>query len=206
MFGLKRRQEPQGKALAAVQQTATVIPFPSTKVPERVVEPEEQRSYEEVAKTLGFKPAELVRAQLLEFFEIEGIQLYDYAQVEAWLSDKNKQAKTSHWCWRPLRKKDVVKGYRWAFGGQYGNMPLDGYYDSSDDACRPYQRLVPRRVLDKVASIEAKFGDKVKFFVSDYATPKPDPFIMVRPAARDDDGEYHFIFDVWDEPGFNDKA
>ncbi|KKS33374.1 MAG: hypothetical protein UU96_C0026G0001, partial [Parcubacteria group bacterium GW2011_GWC2_42_13] len=22
----------------------------------------------------------------------------------------------------------------------------------------------------------------------------------------DDDGEYHFIFDVWDEPGFNDKA
>ena len=58
--------------------------------------------------------------------------------------------------------------------------------------------------LEKVMKIEQKFGDRVKFFVSDYIFPKPDPFIMVRPAMENagDATEYHFVFDVWDEPGF----
>ena len=208
MFGLKRRQEPQDAApLAPVQQTAVVIPFPSATVPERVVEPDKQRSYEEVAKALGFKPAELVRAQLLEFFEQEGIKLYDNDQVEAWLSDKKKQAEAEHWCWRPLREKDIIAGYRWGYTKDTQTWH-DGFYSSTGKSweCRPYQRLVPQHALEKVAKLEAKFGDDVKFFVSDYAHPDVDPFIMVRPAAcNDGGGNYRLIFDAWDEPGFGDN-
>lgn len=208
MFGLKRRQEPQ-ETPVAVPQTATVIPYPSAKVPERMVEPDKQRSYEEVSRSLGFEPAELTRAQLLEFFEDEGIKLYDYGQVYAWLSNKKKEANVECWCWRALREKDVIAGYRWGFNHQTTSWD-DGFYSSRNDQgwqCRPYDRLVPLHALEKVAKIEAKFGDRVKFFVSDYARPDVDPFIMVRPAMCDSgtQAEYNLIFDAWDEPGFGDE-
>ena len=190
----------------APQQTAEVIPFPSAKVPEQVIEPEKRQSYEEVARVLGFKPAELVRAELLEFFEQEGTKLYDCSQVKAWLSDKKKKAKAKHWCWRPLREKDIITGYLWGYMKDTQTWD-DGFYSSTSKSweCRPYQRLVPLHALEKVVKLEAKFGGYVKFFVSDYAVPDVDPFIMVRPAACDDGGDnYHLIFDAWDEPGFGE--
>src|SRR3989344_5481107 len=157
MLGWGKLQEPQVQvdevAQAEIQRLERMagIPFPSAQVPACLVEPQKQRSYAEVAQLLGFVPAELTRAQLLEFFEQESIKFYDKKE------------------WR----------------------------------CRPYERLVPFHALEKVAKIETKFGDRVKFFVSDYATPNVDPFIMVRPAACDScDHEYNLIFDAWDEPGF----
>ncbi len=105
----------------------------------------------------------------------------------------------------PLRDKDIITGYQWGYDHQTGKWS-DSFYSSSDKKwqCRPYERLVPMHALEKVAKIEAKFGDSVKFLVSDYAAPNADPFIMVRPAMCDSgtQAEYHLIFDVWDEPGF----
>ncbi len=206
MFALRKKQADQ-VALAEVAELERMaaIPFPTARVPLRLVEPQKQRSYEEVAKSLGFFPAELTRAQLLEFFEDEGIKLYDYAQVCAWMTKKKVEAKAENWCWRALREKDIITGYRWGYDRQAGKWS-DGFYSSSDKKwqCRPYERLVPMHALEKVAKIEAKFGDRVKFLVSDYAAPDADPFIMVRPTMCDSgtQAEYNLIFDVWDEPGF----
>jgi len=208
MLGWGKRQEPQVQvdevAQAEIQRLERMagIPFPSAQVPACLVEPQKQRSYAEVAQLLGFVPAELTRAQLLEFFEQESIKLYDNAQVSAWLTKKKVEAKATSWCWRALREKDTITDYRWGFNRQR-SWPYDGFYDKKEWRCRPYERLVPFHALEKVAKIETKFGDRVKFFVSDYATPNVDPFIMVRPAACDSgDHEYNLIFDAWDEPGF----
>jgi hypothetical protein len=62
---------------------------------------------------------------------------------------------------------------------------------------RPYHHAVPIHVLRQVNKIQDRFGDEVKFFVSDYTDPKPDPFIMV--TALD---VQQIIFGVWDEPNF----
>lgn len=178
------------------KQSLVNVEFPTARVPMIVID--EQGSYEELAETLGFAPAELVRAQLLEFFARAGIKIYDYDRVSQWLTKKRKEAKKSRWCWRPLRLKDVVRGYRW------GSWEEDDFYDSGDSGCRQYERLIPRGVLEKVAKIEVAFGDRVNFFVSDYADQKPDPFIMVRAKTVDTDNprDYQFVFDHWDEPGF----
>lgn len=214
MLGLGKRRAPRvvadpvAQAEIAELERMAAIPFPSAAVPARLVEPEKQRSYEEVAKALGFAPAELTRAQLIKFFEQEGIKLYDSSQVRAWLTKKKVEAKVEHWCWRALREKDIITGYNWGHSrdkdGIWGRWE-DGFYSSSDKSwqCRPYERLVPLHALEKVAKIEAKFGDRVKFFVSDFASPHADPFIMVRPAMCDSgDHDYQLVFDVWDEPGF----
>lgn len=199
----KRRADAVATVEIAELERIAAIQFPTARVPLRLVESQKQRSYEEVARQLGFVPAELTRAQLLEFFESEGIKLYDHGQVSAWLTGKKKQAKATHWCWRPLREKDAIKGYRWGWNREAGRNN-DGFYSSNDWSCRPYERLVPMHALEKVVKIEAKFGDRVKFFVSDYPSPNADPFIMVRPAMCDSgtQAEYQLIFDVWDEPGF----
>lgn len=208
MLGLLRKQnKPPVDRLAqaeiAKQERIAAIPFPTARVPLRLFESQKQRSYEEVAQQLDFDPAELTRAQLLEFFWTEGITLYDYDQVNAWLGKKKAEAKAKLWCWRPLREKDIITAYRWGFDYEKGKWN-DGFYRAKNWSCRPYDRLVPLHALLKVAKIEGKFGDRVKFFVSDYATPDVDPFIMVRPAMCDSgtQAEYNLIFDVWDEPGF----
>lgn len=193
------------EAEIAELEKIAAIPFPTAQVPGRLVESEKQRSYEEVAKSLGFIPAELTRAQLLEFFETEGIKLYDYKQVCAWMTEKKKQANAENWCWRALREKDIIIGYHWGYSQERG-VWNDGFYSSQSKKweCRPYERLVPLHALEKVAKIEAKFGDQVKFFVSDYAARDADPFIMVRPAKSETGilANYLLVFDVWDEPGF----
>ncbi len=180
------------------------FPYPVATDAEEVATPAVQHSYDEIAKKLGFEPAELIRAQLLAFFKDEGIKLFPYEDVNQWMIKKRKEAGADLWCWRPLRPKDVITEYLWGTTdrGKYE----DGFYDKGHWECRPYGRLVPQNILEMVAKIEKVFGDKVKFFVCDYASADPDPFIMVRPAVCDDgtdeDDPYKLVFGAWDEPGF----
>lgn len=46
-----------------------------------------------------------------------------------------------------------------------------------------------------------QFMGKLRFYVSDYAVPEPDPFIAVK-FSCDRTSRDIIIFDVWDEPGF----
>jgi hypothetical protein len=201
VFGIKlRRGESKRDEEVRELEEAFELPFPDSSIPEPLVGEEGQRSYEEVAEALGFAPAELTNAQLISFFSQEGIKLYDYDQVSKWLTKKREEASTKLWCWRPLRDKDVMENVSW---GWSSDGYVDGYYRSGH--CTPYARLVPQHALEKVMKLEKKFGNRVKFFVSGYPDPKPDPFIMVRSAMSSDGGDTHFfVFDVWDEPGFGD--
>lgn len=208
MFALRKPQESQVNQVAqaniAKLERVAAIPFPTARVPLRLVESQKAISYGEIAQSIGFMPAELTRVQLLEFFEEESIKVYDYDQMSAWLTKKKIEVKAEHWCWRPLRKKDIITGYRWGYDAEKKTWS-DGFYSSADKSweCRPYARLVPQHALEKVAKIETKFGDRVKFFVSDYDHQDVDPFIMVRPTMCNDGGaNYRLVFDAWDEPGF----
>ena len=160
--------------------------------------------YEEVSRSVGFVPAELLRAQLIAFFAANEICLYPPDEVSTWLAHKcNREHpdKKMLWCWAPLRPQDVIDGWHWGFEDK-GSHWQHGLYEKR--RCQVYQRLVPLPALEKVRKIEESFGQSVKFFVSGYTSPIPDPFIMVRPAQMNagDVTPYNLIFDHWDEPGF----
>src|SRR5690242_20211649 len=61
---LKVAEEQKQREIAVLERIAK-IPFPSARIPDQLLEPEKKRSYDEMAESLGFVPAELIRAQLL---------------------------------------------------------------------------------------------------------------------------------------------
>lgn len=167
---------------------------------------QKMRDYTSIAKSVGFRPAELILVELYDFLEKQSIKIFSYGAVYRWLNSK-RPAGIDHWCWRPLREKDVIKEYLWGFeaGSNGQTISSSGYYNYKRWDCRPYSRLVPQHALEKMEKIALQFGDEVKFFVSDFAVPDLDPFIMARPAACDDAAgplNNTVVFDMWDEPGF----
>ena len=163
---VERRAEETVNVLEKAQEEPSL----ESRVPERIVDASLQHSYEELSTLLGFDPAELTRAQLLAFFEEHNIALYDYGQVEARLTKKKDEAGKKHWCWQAFREEDIVKKFRWGF---QDSTPTDGYYSGKKWECRPYERLIPRHALEKVALIREHFGERVKFFVSDLSQQTP---------------------------------
>jgi hypothetical protein len=199
MLGLRRRT-------ATAPAPAPVIPFPTARHILRSVGTAKQQTYEEVAESIGFAPSELIVTQIANFLEEEGIQRYDWGEVDRWLKSKLKEMNAETWCWRPLRTRDRITEYRWGrvdwINGEH--RWSGGFY--RNDYCPVYDRLVPAHALQKVAKIDTRFGEQTKIFVSDFYDGRnidPDPFIMVRPAVHSYDVlASTFIFDVWDEPGF----
>jgi len=153
-------------------------------------------SYEELSKELGFYPGQLLEEQVLRFFLSEGITVYNEDDVFNYLCkkvDESRSRSIYRWVWIPLREKDRDGGIAIT-----GRLPRDnwcGLWSPQWDTI--YSKLVPARTLEKVKLIESKFPDKLRFYVSDYVVPNPDPFIMVTAV-----GVRTLIFDVWDEPGF----
>lgn len=164
----------------------------------------EYLAYKRTCETIGFEPIALIEAEILAFMAEKKIKRYDNAKVGAFLTAKAKQLSEYHyWQWVPLREKDtpaptapIVSGVftqnlMWSSG--WANGPSVGPSDVT------YQKAIPLRVLARVEQFIQKFGDKVRFMVSDYAERRPDPFIAVMPKAG---GTEAIIFDVWDEPDF----
>ena len=191
-------------AVPVVQPTAKVIPFPNARVPDRPLEKSPQAEYDKLAKSLKFAPEELVRMQILALLKDHNIPVFDYAEVNRYMTDKKEAAGKEHWFWRPLRDKDGLEDSEWG----YENFEYsEGYYRQENDECRSYDRLVPLHALQKVALLERRFRNRVSFFVSDYGDPKPDPFLGVMSRRVGDMGieEQMLIIDVWHEPGFGKK-
>jgi len=155
-------------------------------------------AYEELAAELKYHPIQLVHQQLLRFMDEQGIDVYDFDPVNAYLT-RIARSEGKEWLCRPLRQEDVMQGWngRDKRGRETGIWSDHGHYNPASTECRPYNKLVPLRALQKVKLIRDKFGERVRFFVSDYAVPNPDPFIF----AKIVDIEL-VPFDVWDEPGF----
>lgn len=157
-------------------------------------------AYEKLAKELEFMPAQLLEEQLLRFLAESQIPIYDCDEVDAYLTQVAKK-NNKFWIWKPLREKDKPNGWLWGGHNNDGASAMRGHGSYRDEwEYRPYAKAVPIHILRRVKKIQDKFGDAVKFFVSDYADPRPDPFIMT--TALD---VKRIIFGVWDEPGFSSE-
>lgn len=177
MLGLKKKE-------VEVLQPIKELPKPKAN---QVVCDFPLKEYEKVANEVGFLPADLLHKQILQFLRDEKIPVYDYSSVMAYLKrhlellPPQPRGKDLVVVWVPLRKKDDWGGYVAGFVHNEGS----------------YDKLIPAHVLRDVQKIEVEFKDQVKFFVSDYKVPNPDPFIMVTALQMLD-----VVFGIWDEPGF----
>lgn len=190
MFGLGQRK---------VVEAPVAVSMPPRPIARSVtVGSQPLGTYEKLAEELGFLPAQLLEEQLHRFLAEKQIQIYPYEEVDKYLAAiAEKEGKA--WIWRPLREKDKPN---YVYPGRANQSKgVDGYrgHGSYRDewTYRPYDKAVPIHILRQVKTIQDKFGDQLKFFVSDYAVPNPDPFIMV--TALD---VKQIIFGVWDEPEF----
>jgi hypothetical protein len=188
------------------QAAVPVIPLQRPTPRLAIVGSELLGPYEAIARELNYSPAHLLQEQLLRFLAENQIQIYDYDAVDHYLAAiAEKVGKV--WVWRPLRKQDTLdwkneNGHCHWWGraptGETGHVTAGhGSCRANEWTYRPYHHAVPAPILWNAKKIHDEFGERVKFFVSDYAVPKPDPFIMV--TAQDVD---KIIFGVWDEPSF----
>ena len=150
--------------------------------------------YRTVADSIGFMPAQLLEASVLEFVAANRIPVFDYEEVWRYLAKKAEDV-DKHFVWCPLRGKDLPppsRGFDWRNGEvltkyKHGGLMATPY---------GYGKAVPMKVLEDVRRIEKEFPTML-FFISDYEVPNPDPFIMMT-----SQGIRLIVFGVWDEPDF----
>lgn len=149
--------------------------------------------YVAVAESIGFSNPALARARLLNFLQREEIPVYDSERVSNFMTAlvvREKGGSTfdpfsmrltgTVWVWRPMLSEESKASW-FTYGSFAGGR---------------YQREVPLDVLRTVAKVKGAFPD-AKFYVTDYETVKPDPFLCVKL-----DGCEHVVIAVWDEPDF----
>ena len=183
------------KQLVEIIPTSIERPKPRLIVDNKSLDSE----YEQLAEDLGLHSAAVIEAKIVKVLARNKISTYDLTSVLKYLASQAEPC-GKFVIWRPLRERDKPKGWCWRgsiphskiidkFHGAYGqNFP--------DWVFRPYDKAVPLRILRDVKKIQDAVPESL-FFVSDYAVPSPDPFIMVTvlDAAK-------IVFGVWDEPGF----
>jgi hypothetical protein len=188
-------------------------------VPEPVavqVDDSEFENYERVANELKFENVASLRERLLRFFSREGILVYPFDQVAAFLTAKKPVfdfiGDPIVWVWKPLRKEDMGKLTN--FGGIHNEhfvekkvslwkkilegewywrrqIPSDGQISQGQ-----YGLKVPYPVLLTAQKVAAAFP-QVHFYVSDYESRNPDPFLAVTAVGME-----FLVIEHWDEPDF----
>ena len=149
--------------------------------------------YEKLAKKLKFSPPELLQKQLLQFLNQNDIGMFDYGEVESYMTALADNLKMV-WVWRPLREQDIPT-FRWnGRSANFNNYYIRYGHGSYELNYRRYQHVVPMHILQNVDKIDEEFRDQVKFFVSDYAGgPNSKHSIMVTAL---DVGK--ITFGIWD--------
>ena len=172
------------------------IEYPQVPVrpkPKLVVSNDRQNrmsGYDRIADEIGLKSAAIIKDRILRVMTENQIPRYDYAEVYAYLRDiALKQGQV--FIWQPLRQQDgenfYLPGYK---------VDAHGSYYSGGRSYFAYDKAVPIEMLRRVKIIGAAVPE-ARFFVSNYADPNPDPFIMTVTS------DYEIIvFGCWDEPGF----
>jgi hypothetical protein len=140
--------------------------------------------YIKLAAELGLEP------DLRLYLMAQDVRVFDYEAVCQHM-ESLATAAGARWFWSPLRPKDGecphMSSYRGADGQLHGYTWL----------ARRYAHTVPLHALERVAKIEREFTGRAFFFVSDYAAPDPDPYLMVT-----DGRGTPFVTDRWAEPGW----
>lgn len=153
--------------------------------PENIKRPDAAAAdeYEAVAGDLGFAPPELLRQRIIEFMLDQGMPIFNNEKVDKFLKGiASKDGK--YWVWRPLKSAEPTSQFHATHHGQ--------------TVSAGYDKAVPLDILKRAGALKKKFGEKVDFFVSDYAVKDPDPFIMLKAKGI----EQPIIFGVWDEPNW----
>ena len=175
------------------------------------------QAYFALAAKLKIRNAFIVRREMETVLQEEGIHVYDIEKVRAWMTSLvNKEnarllaewkdtatpeqikdysrdplglkswlgfasrPKRVIWGWRPLRGSDVK--------GLTHEHPLSG----------TYLHAIPFAVLTTIERLQGRLPH-AKFFVSDYETELPDPFLMITHPTLGLNG---FVVERWNEPGF----
>ena len=154
--------------------------------------------YQKLAKKLEFQPPRLIEYLLILFFAEKKIRIYNYGEVDEYLTNLAIKA-NAYWIWKPFRDYSNQGMAKFPGHSGYDIKQLDN--PDGHGSCSPYHHLynqyIPFYILMQVKEIDDYINHQVQFYVSDYAAPKPDPFVMV--TTR---GIERFIFGAWDEPGF----
>jgi len=193
-----QRAEQQRRTATAVMERPSGVTF--TLPP--TVPPDE---YLTLAASIGMDSPNIIKARLERYLALNGWVVYPYDRVMAYLQQLADREQLNPivnlpddgWTrpmpsrvvpyWAPLRKKDARS-----------NMRKPGRTEMEPAVVAPvYERDVPKHALEKVQALERDLGEgPLAFFVSDYASVRPDPFLLVLAG----DGKY--VIDVWDEPGW----
>lgn len=170
--------------------------------------------YVALAKRLGVTlPKVITKLDLAQILIQENISAYDYRKVAAYMNRITPSGK--NWQWKPLRAVDYEHSWR--------NLSFDRPPVADGSFCEAvYDKAVPYPVLLTVDKIEQATKDvpsslKPAFFVTDYVSKNPDPFLMVCVPGNHDitdplaDNwrrrvvpipERVFVIERWDEPSF----
>lgn len=92
--------------LSALQQPLQLPKKPLATIPR--VGATSLGTYEELSRELEFFPAQLLEEQINCFLVDQGIPVYDYKEVDRYLTNIARQQKKV-WIWRPLRERDKRK-------------------------------------------------------------------------------------------------
>ena len=167
---------------------------PAPKRPEpiaiEVLDSDALAEYVAVADSIGFSNPALARARLLNFLQREEIPVYDNDRVASFMgelvdkinSERKRGDRDIVWAWRA-----IVNGSRSLVSGWSHNGMISQH---------EYERAVPLDALKTVSKIRGEFPE-ARFYVTDYESVRPDPFLCVML-----DGCEHVVIAVWDEPDF----
>lgn len=153
-----------------------------------VVDSDALAEYVAVAESIGFSNPALARARLLNFLQREEIPVYDNGRVDEFMGNIVSGINSS----RPRGERDLV----WIWKPLIGEARRDFWTVNGAFHWRQYSMAVPMGALKDVAKVKAEFPE-ARFYVTDYETVKPDPFLCVKL-----DGCEHVVIAVWDEPDF----
>jgi hypothetical protein len=171
----------------------------------------ELAEYTRLCESIGWSPAALTEQRLRSFLDENGLCVYPYERVRAYLDNKfgplkgnvSEGVNTAYWtrvyttwCWRPLRAEDVnAHRFNMALRGQNGSVINDGGF---------YHGRIPLEVLMTVENVKEHFPE-VRFFVSDVIRPEErvgDPFLGISFPGLETTDAPMLVVERWNEPAF----
>lgn len=167
--------------------------------------------YVALANKLGVAVGGLTRTTTLEsVLQDEHVRVFPLKSVERYMDRQTPKGKV--WGWMSVRALDYerAKGYV-----TFGYNDKNGRFLTGT-----YEKPIPFPVLLTMDKIEAAMShlpveQRPAFFITDYAVPSPDPFLMVAVPGVGMMQEPHpngelwhaiegacFVIERWDEPSF----
>lgn len=156
-------------------------------------------SYSTLSTSIGLNPSVTSdEARITDAIAKLGLHVYTFSLVDDYLYSKAiEHGKNIRWVWKAMRDADLK-----AMAGLQSYPVIDAESVDQTGVMDPmqYARRLPVSVLENVKNFLGEVPD-ANFFISDYVSVKPDPFLMVTTPRLFAAGKI-WVIQVWDEPGF----